>query len=57
MFSAISGFKMFQDLSYSLKNFKGDSSVTELLGFWTFSIVWYSREHDVLETGSVSVLR
>jgi hypothetical protein len=30
---------------------------TELLGFWTFSIVWYSREHDVSETGSVSVLR
>jgi hypothetical protein len=29
---------------------------TELLGFWTFSIVWYSREHDVSETGSVSVL-
>jgi hypothetical protein len=23
---------------------------TELLRFWTFSIVWYSREHDVLET-------
>jgi hypothetical protein len=30
---------------------------TELLGFWAFSIVWYSREHDVSETGSVSVLR
>jgi hypothetical protein len=30
---------------------------TELLGFWTFSIVWYSREHDVSETGCVSVLR
>jgi hypothetical protein len=26
---------------------------TELLDFWTFSIVWYSREHDVSETGSV----
>jgi hypothetical protein len=23
----------------------------------TFSIMWYSREHDVSETGSVSVLR
>jgi hypothetical protein len=30
---------------------------TELLFFFTFSIVWYSREHDVSETGSVSVLR
>jgi hypothetical protein len=30
---------------------------TELLGFWTLSIVWYSREHDVSETVSVSVLR
>jgi hypothetical protein len=30
---------------------------TELLGFWTFSTVCYSREHDVSETGSVSVLR
>jgi hypothetical protein len=30
---------------------------TELLGFWTFPIVWHSREHDVSETGSVSVLR
>jgi hypothetical protein len=28
--------------------------LTELLGFWTFSIVWYSREHDVSETGCVS---
>jgi hypothetical protein len=26
-------------------------------GFGLFSIVWYSREHDVSETGSVSVLR
>jgi hypothetical protein len=25
---------------------------TELLGFWSFSIVRYSREHDVSETGS-----
>jgi hypothetical protein len=25
--------------------------------FWTFSIVWYSKKHDVSETGSVSVLR
>jgi hypothetical protein len=25
--------------------------------FWTFSIVWYSREHDVSETGSFSVIR
>jgi hypothetical protein len=24
---------------------------------WTFSIVWYSREHGVLETGSVSAFR
>jgi hypothetical protein len=30
---------------------------TELLGFCTFFFVWYSREHDVSETGSVSVLR
>jgi hypothetical protein len=26
---------------------------TELLGFCTFSIVWYSREHNVSETGPV----
>jgi hypothetical protein len=32
------------------------TELTELLGFWTFSIIWYSREHDVSETGSVSVL-
>jgi hypothetical protein len=36
---------------------KAKIKFTELLGFWTFSIVWYSREHDVSETGSVSVLR
>jgi hypothetical protein len=30
---------------------------SELLGFWTFSIIWYSNEHNVLETGSVSILR
>jgi hypothetical protein len=28
-----------------------------LLGFWTSSIIPYSKEHNVLETGSVSVLR
>jgi hypothetical protein len=27
---------------------------TELVGFWTFSIIWYSREHGVSETDSVS---
>jgi hypothetical protein len=27
---------------------------TELLGFWNFSIVWYSRERDVSETDPVS---
>jgi hypothetical protein len=33
--------------------------LSELLGFWTLPNVWYSRniEHDVSETGSVSVLR
>jgi hypothetical protein len=36
---------------------------TELLGFWSLSIVWIliitrkKNKHDVLETGSVSVLR
>jgi hypothetical protein len=30
---------------------------TELLGFWTFSIIWYSRERNVSETESVSVFR
>jgi hypothetical protein len=30
---------------------------TELLSFFTFFIVCYPREHDVSETGSVSVLR
>jgi hypothetical protein len=35
-----------------------NSSHRELLGFWTFSIVRYSRKqkHDVSETGPVSVL-
>jgi hypothetical protein len=28
-----------------------------LMGFWTLSIVWYSKEHNVLENVSVSVLR
>jgi hypothetical protein len=28
-----------------------------LLGFWTLSIVQYSTQHNILETGSVSVLR
>jgi hypothetical protein len=28
---------------------------TELLGFWTFSIVWYSREHDVSDLPQVKV--
>jgi hypothetical protein len=30
---------------------------TELLGFWTFSLIWYSGEHDISETGSISALR
>jgi hypothetical protein len=36
---------------------QNEDLTTELLGFWIFSIVWYSTEHDVSETGSVSVLR
>jgi hypothetical protein len=31
-------------------------NLNRITGFWTFSIVWYSREHDVSETGSLSVL-
>jgi hypothetical protein len=27
-----------------------------LLSFWTFSFIWYAKEHGVLETGSVSLL-
>jgi hypothetical protein len=30
---------------------------SELLGFWTLLIVCYSKNHNVSETGSVSVLR
>jgi hypothetical protein len=31
---------------------------SELLGFWTLSIVWYSKKQEhVSETGTVSVLR
>jgi hypothetical protein len=29
----------------------------EILGFWTLFIIWYSRKHNVSETGSVSILR
>jgi hypothetical protein len=43
--------------SVPLRMLKTIRKDTELLGFWTFSIVWYSREHDVSETGSVSILR
>jgi hypothetical protein len=42
-----------------LKLFKGYMEDSELLGFWTLFIVRYSnntREHNVSETGSVSVL-
>jgi hypothetical protein len=35
-------------------NGSDDGAHTELLGFWPFSIVWYSREHDILETDPVS---
>jgi hypothetical protein len=32
--------------------------MTELLGFWTLSIIWdQNLEYDVSETGSVSILR
>jgi hypothetical protein len=27
---------------------------TQNLGFWTLSIIWYFKEHNVSETGSVS---
>jgi hypothetical protein len=37
--------------TFPRKNFKIQNLLTELQGFWTFSIVWYSREHDVSETG------
>jgi hypothetical protein len=33
------------------------SLLKEFLGFWTLSIVRCLKEHDVSETGSVSVLR
>jgi hypothetical protein len=45
-------------LTLTLDHHESQNSLTlPLLGFWTFSIIWYSREHDVSETGSVSVLR
>jgi hypothetical protein len=34
---------------------KEETEFTEF--FWTFSIVLYSKKHDVSETGSFSVLR
>jgi hypothetical protein len=34
---------------------KHEKEFTEF--FWTFSIVLYSKKHDVSETGSVSFLR
>jgi hypothetical protein len=33
------------------------SGDTQLLSFGTFPIVWYSRKHDVSETGPVYFLR
>jgi hypothetical protein len=42
------------DITLSVQTLDKD---TGLLGFGTFSIVWYSTERDVSETGSVSVLR
>jgi hypothetical protein len=33
------------------------NNIHRITGFLDFSIVWYSREHDVSETGSVPVLR
>jgi hypothetical protein len=33
------------------------SQIFGIADFWTFSIVQYSKEHNVTETGSVSVLR
>jgi hypothetical protein len=47
----------FLGLRFSQRYLGKLQSSAELLDFWTFSIVWYSREHDVSETGSVSVLR
>jgi hypothetical protein len=45
-------------LWWILKTSDDEEQHIELLAFWTFSIVQYSREqkHDVLETGSVFVL-
>jgi hypothetical protein len=46
--------------SYIIKRSDVGVEVSKLLGFWTSSIVWYSkstREHNVSETGSVSLLR
>jgi hypothetical protein len=37
--------------------FVGPDFCSELLGFWNFSIVWYFREHNTSEIGSISVLR
>jgi hypothetical protein len=29
----------------------------KITGFFTFSVVWYFREHDVSETGTLTALR
>jgi hypothetical protein len=38
----------------ALGNFGDDSG---LLGFWTLSIIWYSEENNVSESGSISIVR
>jgi hypothetical protein len=46
--------------SHKIVNFDGsddDACNLELLTFWTLSIVWQSKEHEVSETGFVFFLR
>jgi hypothetical protein len=48
----------FNDTYYSAVTDLHNLQFTEFTEFfWTFSIVLYSKKHDVSETGSVSVLK
>jgi hypothetical protein len=52
-----SSVRYFMFASTNMKIIKTSFLYLELLGFWSFSTVRYAKEHNVSETGSVSVLR
>jgi hypothetical protein len=49
--------KFFQLTEAILKGYENGVYHSGLMSLWILSIIWYSKEHNISESGSVSFLR